>query len=204
MSMIICANTTMPSSSARSSPLTIYHAAIGFKWRRIEKLVTLEPAGTVKKPTSVPPSVLIRDEMSDAMKLLHNYRSDVEWLKGNLAGIVKNAMEGRATENGNIKDGGTAAAAVAAAAKATELLVQRMAGMEKRSGHLLQFIPMAVCKLTRPCLRDWRHASILIPRIRILMHRCRRSTDAFNRFWVEKMAAGVSFKCNSRWQWQAD
>ena len=68
----------------------------------LEKLVTLEPAGTVKKPSGVPPSVLIRDEVRDAVKLLHKYRSDVEWLKENLSGIVKNAIEERATENGNI------------------------------------------------------------------------------------------------------
>ena len=72
-----------------------------------------------------------------------------------------------------------------------------MARMEERLGHLLQCIPVSVCKLTRPCLRDWRHASILLPRIWILMHRSRRNTDAFNKFWVEKMAAGVSFICNS-------
>lgn len=35
------------------------------------------------------------------MKFQRNYRSDVEWLKENLAGIVKNAMDERATENGN-------------------------------------------------------------------------------------------------------
>ena len=34
--------------------------------------------------------------------LLHQYREDVQWLKENLSAMVKNAMEEKATENGNI------------------------------------------------------------------------------------------------------
>ena len=86
----------------------------------------------MKRPTGVPPSVLIRDEIRDAMKLLRKYRRDVEWLKDNLAGIVKNAMEERATENGNITATFVAETVAAATATATAPIAQKMVEMEER------------------------------------------------------------------------
>ena len=73
-------------------------------------------------------SVLIRDEVRDAVK----YRSDVEWLKENLLGIVKNAIEERATENGNITATFVAEQVAAATARTAEPLVQQMVEMEER------------------------------------------------------------------------
>jgi len=71
---------------------------------------------------------LIRDEVRDAVK----YRSDVEWLKENLLGIVKNAIEERATENGNITATFVAEQVAAATARTAEPLVQQMVEMEGR------------------------------------------------------------------------
>jgi hypothetical protein len=40
----------------------------------LEKLVTLEPAGAVKSATGVPATVAIREEVREAVKMLHEYR----------------------------------------------------------------------------------------------------------------------------------
>jgi len=68
----------------------------------LEKLVTLEPAGAVKSATGVPATVAIREEVRDAVKLLHEYRKEVQWLKDNMVNMMKDAMEQKYTENGNI------------------------------------------------------------------------------------------------------
>ncbi len=91
------------------------------------------------------------------MKFQRNYRSDVEWLKENSAGIVKNAMEERATENGNTTT--FVMEQVAAAAAAAKRLTKEERSMAYIGGHLIQSIPM---QLPLHCLevKDWRHASI--------------------------------------------
>ncbi|KAK1734876.1 hypothetical protein QTG54_014336 [Skeletonema marinoi] len=68
----------------------------------LKKLVTLDPAGAVTMATGVPESVKLRDKLREVIGLLTEYRNDVKWLKENLTEMVKNAMEEKATENGNI------------------------------------------------------------------------------------------------------
>jgi len=66
------------------------------------------------------------------MTLLHKYREDVQWLKENLSAMVKNAMEEKATENGNITATFVAEQVAAATERVTEPLVQKMVEMEER------------------------------------------------------------------------
>jgi len=98
----------------------------------LAKLVTLEKGGAVTSATGVPPNVKIREEVREAIGLLHQYRRDVQWLQENLSAMVKNAMEEKATENGNITATFVAEQVAAATAKATEPLVQKMEEMEGR------------------------------------------------------------------------
>lgn len=98
----------------------------------LAKLVTLEKGGAVESATGVPPNVLIRDEVREAITLLHKYREDVQWLKENLSAMVKNAMEEKATENGNTTATFVAEQVAAATERVTEPLVQKMVEMEER------------------------------------------------------------------------
>ncbi len=82
------------------------------------------------------------------------------------------------------------------------LLLQNGSTKEERimsyiRGHLLQSIPMAVCTLPLHCLefKDWRHASIHLTRIKILMRRDRRSTS----FVRLTGAIGRLYSCWTRW-----
>ena len=98
----------------------------------LAKLVTLEKGGKVMFATGVPQSVKIRDEVRDAIKLLHKYREDVQWLQENLSTMVKQAMDEKATENGHITKTFVSEQVAAATLQATAPLVRQMAAMEER------------------------------------------------------------------------
>jgi hypothetical protein len=64
--------------------------------------------------------------------LHHQYREDVQWLKENLSAMVKDVMEEKAKENGNITATSVAEQVAAATVRVTERLVQKMVEMEER------------------------------------------------------------------------
>jgi hypothetical protein len=98
----------------------------------LKKLVTLDPAGAVTMATGVPESVKLRDKLREVIGLLTEYRNDVKWLKENLTEMVKNAMEEKATENGNITATFVAEQVAAATSKLAAPLVKQMEEMEQR------------------------------------------------------------------------
>ncbi len=93
-------------------------------------------------------------------------------------GIVKNAMEERATENGNITTFVTEQVAAAATATATATATAKWLNLGG-TYHVIHWgasssvDTIAVCTFPLHCLevKDWRHASIHLTRIKILMRR---------------------------------
>jgi hypothetical protein len=68
----------------------------------LQELVTLEPAGDVMQSTGVPRSAFLMDELRKVYAAMQGYTSEVQDLKTKLPEIVKNAIEDKATESGQV------------------------------------------------------------------------------------------------------
>ena len=95
------------------------------------KLVTLEPTAKMK-PTGVPATIEIRNEVRAAVKLLHAYRKDLKDLKDNMVEMVKTAMEQKFTESGNITATFVQDTVTKIVNNATGPIIERMEESEKR------------------------------------------------------------------------
>ena len=70
--------------------------------KQLQELVTLEPAGDVMQSTGVPRSAFLMDELRKVYAAMQGYTSEVRDLKTKLPEIVKNAIEDKATESGQV------------------------------------------------------------------------------------------------------
>jgi hypothetical protein len=70
--------------------------------KQLQELVTLEPAGDGMQSTGVPRSAFLMDELRKVYAAMQGYTSEVRDLKTKLPEIVKNAIEDKATESGQV------------------------------------------------------------------------------------------------------
>ena len=70
--------------------------------KQLLELVTLEPAGDVMQCTGVPRSVHMMDELRNVYGAIQGFISEIHDLKSTLPEIVKNAIEEKGTESGQV------------------------------------------------------------------------------------------------------
>jgi hypothetical protein len=70
--------------------------------KQLQELVTLEPAGDVMQSTRVLRSAYLMDELRKVYAAMQGYTLEVRDLKTKFPEIVKNAIEDKATESGQV------------------------------------------------------------------------------------------------------
>jgi hypothetical protein len=70
--------------------------------KQLRKHVTLEPAGDVMQSTGVPRCVHMMDEVRNVYRVIQGFISEIHDLKATLPGIVKNAIQEKGTESGQV------------------------------------------------------------------------------------------------------
>lgn len=69
---------------------------------QLQELVTLEPAGDVMQATGVPRHVKMMEKVREVFSMLQDYAEEVRELKRTLPTMVKDAIEEKATESGQV------------------------------------------------------------------------------------------------------
>ena len=70
--------------------------------KQLREHVTLEPAGDVMQATGVPRSVHMMDEVRNVYRVIQGFISEIHDLKATLPGRVKNAIQEKGTESGQV------------------------------------------------------------------------------------------------------
>jgi len=69
---------------------------------KLEELVTLEPAGAVMQATGVPRACTLMEDVSKMYRAVEGYQDEIRDFKATLPTIIKNAIEDKATESGQV------------------------------------------------------------------------------------------------------
>ena len=105
--------------------------------RELQKLVTLEPAGDVQQATGVPRHSLMMDELKDFYDAVQGYSAEVKELKETLPTMVKDAIEEKAAESGQVTAQYVLDQVTDAISKATDGMEEKItAAVEKANAQL--------------------------------------------------------------------
>ena len=70
--------------------------------KQLQELVTIEPAGAVMQATGVPRSSILMEDVAKMYGAVQEYQAEIRELKTLLPEIIKNAIEDKATESGQV------------------------------------------------------------------------------------------------------